>query len=249
MEQRNRSTSYDESIVTFLDVLGFSTLVEQTTAKAIEIIDRLNNVMTLVEMEVIEHHFWGRQFSARLFSDCICLSSPFSQDGLDAVTESVAMLAMMFSAFGVFLRGGIANGRHYENDRMIFREALVKAYQLESKSAVFPRVILFSDLAHSDQFETPKRCWIDDDGYSSLTTLTGVRVKRVHPPESHPWALHKKHILAGLWSTQSLPRVLEKYRWLAKYHNRKVEEVRSRNGDRELGVNESMLISDNEAAV
>jgi len=43
---------------------------------------------------------------------------------------------------GFFLRGGISTGSYFADDNMIFSKGLVNAYQLESKKAIYPRVII-----------------------------------------------------------------------------------------------------------
>ncbi len=60
--------TYANSIVAFLDVLGFSQLAAKPDAEAVEAIRRLESALSHVEMEVREHSFWGRSLSARMFS-------------------------------------------------------------------------------------------------------------------------------------------------------------------------------------
>jgi hypothetical protein len=85
-------------------------------------------------------------FDIRLFSDCICLVSESSAHGAAAMLDSVAYLSLNFATKRIPLRGGVAVGRHFHSDHMIFREALVNAYSLESHVAKWPRTVVAADV-------------------------------------------------------------------------------------------------------
>jgi hypothetical protein len=54
----------------------------------------------------------------------------------------------------LYLRGGVSIGFHYEDDNIIFSDGLIKAYYLESKKSIYPRIILDEDL-----IKRLKRLW------------------------------------------------------------------------------------------
>jgi len=105
-----------------------------------------------------------------MFSDCICSSSPFTPDNVFRFIYALEAIQMNLASNGVFIRGGIAIGKHFENERMIVSEGLIEAYLLESKQAVFPRIITSEDtflrLADALTSAGPDR-W--DDGPTSVT--------------------------------------------------------------------------------
>lgn len=43
---------------------------------------------------------------------------------------------------GIYTRGGVSYGSFYSDDNIIFSSALVKAYILESKTAIYPRIVI-----------------------------------------------------------------------------------------------------------
>lgn len=237
------SLRYEPHIVAFIDILGFSKLVEQSESQAVDAIERINRGLGQVEMEAREHRHWGLEFSYRMFSDCICLSSEFSNRGLAAVTESAGIVALMCTSLGLFMRGGIAAGRHYESEVMLFSEALVRAYRLESVDADNPRILLAPDLVDGrmSSFSVPLHVRDDEDGARYVDYLESCSRQESLPKESHPWALHRKHVIEGLRNSLE-PRVHAKYVWLADYHNKKVDEVCERDGERENGVNHMLKI-------
>lgn len=52
------------------------------------------------------------------------------------------MCASVSNSVGWLVRGGITIGDFYIDDMFVWGAALVKAYELEEKIAVYPRVIL-----------------------------------------------------------------------------------------------------------
>jgi hypothetical protein len=55
---------------------------------------------------------------------------------------------------GILLRGGISLGECYEDEDFIFGPALVNSYELEERTAVFPRIVIASDLVEASTKET-----------------------------------------------------------------------------------------------
>lgn len=58
----------------------------------------------------------------------------------------IIYLSIDLAFLGVFFRGAIARGGLYHNDNMCFGPALIGAYELESKNAIYPSVILDNKL-------------------------------------------------------------------------------------------------------
>jgi hypothetical protein len=64
-----------------------------------------------------------------LFSVLVCL-------------ETVFHLQRLLLQLGILTRGGISAGKLYHADNIVIGDALVSAYRLESKCAIFPRVVI-----------------------------------------------------------------------------------------------------------
>lgn len=87
------------------------------------------------------------------WSDGIVLSTPLASsedhnpiNGVYEILIAIGSLALMHLAAGRPIRAGIAIGGGIEVDGELFGPALVKAYQLESKVAGSPRVVLGTEL-------------------------------------------------------------------------------------------------------
>jgi hypothetical protein len=130
------TTCYDQRAVLFLDILGFSSLVEagkidllletlkglQAEAKAVERVGKLN---------------------VTVFSDCIVVSERIG-DGKGAVrvVDYARILALDLLAKGFLTRGAIVAGELHHEDGIVLGKALINAYRLESKKALYPRILV-----------------------------------------------------------------------------------------------------------
>jgi len=93
----------------------------------------------------------------QMFSDNISISLPYFNNQSDFVTNfnliSIFIRGFQFSMMskGFFIRGGLSIGSYYSDENMIFSQGLVNAYELETKKAVYPRVLV--DKIIIDKFE------------------------------------------------------------------------------------------------
>jgi hypothetical protein len=231
---------YEPKIVAFLDVLGFRTMTSLGAPAAEERIALVDRNLTNVAVEVAEHSYRGIPFTAKLFSDCISLSSLNSDVGAAVVLESVAVLSLWFAMDGLFLRGGIAVGRHFENERMIFSEGLVRAYELESTLARWPRTLVDESVEALALTHVPFLVRTDPhDGRRFVDYLEYCSNQQ--SATGHPYDSHKRHIRIALATYQANSRTLEKYEWLAAYHDAKLHELLKLENRRGV-VRESMFL-------
>lgn len=59
--------------------------------------------------------------------------------------EFLRILKTVYIAFlnkGLYVRGGMAYSKHYQNGRLTYSHALAKAYEIESKIAIYPRIMI-----------------------------------------------------------------------------------------------------------
>ncbi|MBK8585696.1 MAG: hypothetical protein IPN88_09800 [Bacteroidetes bacterium] len=148
---RNNIVDTEPRIVAFLDILGFSRIVEEYESDSqSNILNELHDTLEMaikVSIEAVTDPKTKTDLKEyleyRMFSDCICISLPFIEFGndfhiqfhsLSAIVKSY-QLAMMQKGF--FVRGGISVGSFYSDKHMIFSGGLVSAYQLEQKT-VYP---------------------------------------------------------------------------------------------------------------
>jgi len=146
-------------IVAFIDILGFSALIEEyDNDETSNIVNNLHEALELSIKTSIESMVnpkiksdLSENLDYKMFSDCISLSLPFIEYGndfnnqLNALCTVVKIYQLTMMHKGFYIRGGIAIGSYYANNHMIFSGGLVKAYKIETK-AVNPIVVISKEI-------------------------------------------------------------------------------------------------------
>ena len=132
---------YEERIVLFLDILGFTKLVEDSVRNE----ERFRKIQTSIR--VIRHTFnitqKTKDRTITQFSDSLIVSFKNTEKGEVAfLLWKTNELLQKLIVKGIVCRGGIAKGKLIHNDVFVFGPAFLEAYRLESKIAIFPRVII-----------------------------------------------------------------------------------------------------------
>lgn len=161
MELNNQEYRIKESFVAFIDVLGFSQMIlsDGGNGEKLKVIkDAIAEATKLLEQrKQASNHpyaYWYREFQVKSFSDCFCFSIPLEFDnGEKDYKQNFVSFYVWIKAFcnmllknGFLCRGGITQGWHYYDDKIIFSKALVDAYLLESTKANHPLILIHQDL-------------------------------------------------------------------------------------------------------
>lgn len=197
--------------VAFIDVLGFSALVS-SDSKSIQpmYLNKLRGLLGKVKEA-------SPDLDVRAFSDCITIAAPLTSDRVALLLESVISLQRLLVGGGVLVRGGVAFGKHFADDTLIYSEALIRAYLLERDKARFPRVLVDPDLLdwyfHNEE-TTPEG--VDMVKASLLTD----RDNQVFLNYLQPSVLEEHLTIIKTYKVDNAtPSVLEKVQWLGQYHN------------------------------
>jgi hypothetical protein len=140
--------------VCFIDILGFSDLINEyekniTSTILQDIQESFAQAKTyLFANKGNKPDEVTRNLSYQTFSDNICISIPYFDNETDYISNFnliatyVRGLQLALMEKGFFTRGGISTGSYYSDNNIIFSKGLVNAYFLESKKAIYPRVII-----------------------------------------------------------------------------------------------------------
>lgn len=141
---------YEDRIVCFIDILGFRNKVKNTIDKSgIEQEDQIKkiNSVFMVARDILDMDSPSPKFLESKvitqFSDSIVIS--FKVDEKTAVISTLSEIQHLIANFisrGFLVRGGIALGKLIHSEKVVFGPALIKAYDTESKAAMYPRIIL-----------------------------------------------------------------------------------------------------------
>ncbi|UAY53202.1 hypothetical protein [Ferruginibacter albus] len=129
-----------ENFVAYLDVLGFSELVNSKNSAA-----DLDSYFSKItdELEDIRQTDPSNKIQSLLISDSIILIAPKGLDGLKLLINTVRRIQSALVWRKIILRGGISFGEVFydETHNIIVGKGYIKAYKLETL-ATYPRVII-----------------------------------------------------------------------------------------------------------
>lgn len=233
---KNGKPMHKLSYCAFMDVLGFSTRVRASYEEGNEdsLLESFHEILgesiTKLKRDADDSMLYFKSFT-----DNLILAYPrFSEDMesefgfiLWAMNEYQFQMALR----GFFIRGGLAVDQLFMDENSVYGAALLTAYDLESKVAVNPIVVLCdSTMALVDHHITYYSGEIAPqlrdvlkgaDGRYFLNYLTEsivegdegdlLDVKRLRQ--------HKEQIEIALLANAKVPNVLSKFTWLASYHN------------------------------
>jgi hypothetical protein len=223
-----------DSIVLFIDSLGSTDAAVGNGAER-----RLIQLSAAVR-RAHEVALWGSEvdrpagFEVASFTDNLVVGFPIRPgDDIESVYSQALTTASMYQLAlaleGVFVRGGLARGGLWMDDLMVYGPGLISAYRLEVDHAVYPRIILHDDVAelastHVHQYyggdfsRSPqgKSLLFGWDNRCLVNYLSAFEVMGSVEENAH---LHKLAVQAQLVETRGIPRVHEKFVWLANYHN------------------------------
>lgn len=237
---------YRRAVITFVDILGFKHLINKGTFE--EIAKKLHTVRRLSDVDDLQD---GESFEPKViqFSDSIVRIRP-----LDSGSNRESRYGLMFWEMldlvhmqgelinhGICVRGGVSIGDVHFDDQTLFGPGFVRAYELESVYANFPRIVLDPDLIQqlrkdkrlASEHHTPadefayisKNIRRENDGIYFIDYLRAFQTE-IDEPDNIPVFLrnHKKIIVSNAGGAAQLNPVSAKYLWLASYHNSVIRE-------------------------
>ncbi len=165
-ESSNTDKEYNDNyLVAFLDILGFKSMIdahirEEDTSMLDNIDYALKRAKSVTDERMQQAYDSNYDFGMVLkqFSDCLSISfkdpqkfSKVNKNEINAqlffAMESIRDIQIEMLKSKVYIRGGLSLGRyHKENNERIFSEGLINSYILESKKAMYPRIILHDNV-------------------------------------------------------------------------------------------------------
>lgn len=236
--------AYRPAVITFIDILGFSDLVakSENPQRIRDILRRLASFAA----NTGDLEYETDETAAVVFSDSIIrvrfLDGRYRSGALFQEVLKLLHVQGEMLTDDVLLRGGLTVGMIHVEGQLAFGPGFIRAYQLESEFANYPRIVIgpevFKALRESDQLVAAHHDLADeihyqrrmlkrgDDGLWFIDYLHGIKGE-MDDPEEHP-ALVEQHRALIISSANAAPansRVLQKYLWLAGYLNDVAERL------------------------
>ncbi len=240
---------YREAVITFIDILGFKELIASdnydNVEKKLKVVHRLSGVNEQNEND-------GEGFESRViqFSDSIIRIRP-----LDSTANKKFRYGLMFHEMldlvhlqgelinnDVCIRGGVSIGLVHFDNETLFGPGFIRAYEMESAYANYPRIALDPNLIEqlqkdqrlasghnllADEFDhIQKNIRKGSDGIYFINYLRSF-LGEIDDAENVPAFLahHKEIILRNASAFQGLNPVSAKYLWMATYHNEVIADL------------------------
>jgi hypothetical protein len=250
-------TAYQQRLVAFIDILGFRQLVRDSNSddgKVLLLQDVLKYLKTwegsekwgvrLIEIEEdaqkkgLEIFKISGNTACTCFSDSIVVSVLSDDTNINETTSTlIANLSLIGSTLlkaGILWRGGITFGNLiHSNDGIIIGQALIDAYELQSHSAKYPRILLSDILLSKLNYPLtakrnryPYHQYVDRfaDGCVGFHQMVVYQVLQSAPSYNSKLKddleVIRKKIITGLdYSFENID-VFQKYKWLAEQYNK-----------------------------
>jgi hypothetical protein len=166
---------YTNRLIAFIDILGFSQMVA-TSELSTDSVNRIYKTLTQMDKYTgsflenaildVETKIVDPQFT--VFSDSIVVSCSDIETNYELFFNYLATLSYTMIESGILIRGGVTLGPVIHEKRLLFGSGMINAYKLESKLAIYPRIIIDDKLVET-VLNMPDRWWNRD----------GVKVKGV----------------------------------------------------------------------
>jgi hypothetical protein len=218
-DAKEEANFYTERYVAFVDVLGFSALIERSKTEP-EIAEDFISLLGLFQ----DPEYRQGNFQITSFSDSILASIPANHDDAFSIFVTwLAIASLSMAAMGYPVRGAVARGLTYHNEGVVFGPAVVRAYQLETRTAIYPRII-FDPRIDNDSPVISNRGALLKDDRDGILFVHYLAPKIIEQSVALAGFVNSAELAAAivkvLSATVDQPDVLIKHRWLRNYVER-----------------------------
>lgn len=234
----NGDLLFRRSFCAYIDILGFS---EKIIKNDLSFFNSYLNTLK-EELKHIEymHDLSGKEgmksFELKIFTDNFVFGHPwfdrYGESELGNIFEVLSHIQYTFIKSKIFVRGAISVSDLYMDENIVLGPALIESYNLESKKAIYPRIILSDDVVkivkehinyYADREFSPqnKEYLVDIDGIHFINYLFILFYDIEYPTDYifKEITEHKNVVEECLVLHIDDYKLFEKYSWVAKYHN------------------------------
>jgi hypothetical protein len=228
--------AYEERYCAFVDILGFTDLIGDIKAGKVQF-DAIRNLLQQIHSprnsQVVG--VGDTDFQAQSISDAITLSTRLTISGLSVLVDTIERLSLDALHEGYLTRGALCRGLLYHDKQMVFGEALISAYKLETRVAKYPRIMLTKQVFDDAMASNLKHYFVDhirqaEDGpyfvhvFRYLQDQLEILKKQsedLFQPDSPAfrYMMIRETIQHKFNNSVDNPAHFEKLQWLAHYWN------------------------------
>jgi hypothetical protein len=202
-DEHRTAPAYEEQFTAFIDFLGFSEVsTEADDTRRLNILSLLLSLSALrsefaIQSAPIESGGTSHRIIPAIstFSDHIVISYPLARISRDVGPNESAVAFFILSGFnrllksiaaaalrlGFLIRGGASIGMLYHSRGVVFGEAMIEAFEIESRVAVYPRVVLSPRITSRQAWAAQHEVIVGHDGLHHLDYLTTLILSAAQP--------------------------------------------------------------------
>lgn len=233
---------YQRRVIAFIDILGFKSHINKTVIDD-EYKERLFKALRFIldfqkdnEEGILELKSMGKEVT--VFSDSIVISYPLTiPSAIFMIMIDIIHIQLELAFKELVFRGSITIGDVHHDSNLIFGPGLVKAYELESKCAIYPRIILEEEtiIEGVENRVNPnikeELGYIfglikeDEDGFYYIDFLK--QRQELDEDEYYILCLKTlKKVIKYELDNCTDPSIIQKYKWLKNYYNKVVNDMK-----------------------
>lgn len=219
-----------KSIVAFVDLLGTSQAIKNDEHD-INLYSMNYILQTAFDM-CADDHICKAKVNVKAFSDNIVFSMELPEDAEEIerrarvhnIIEICAYFQIAAFGRGISIRGGITAGDFFCNDIFVWGKGLLRAYNLENKVAIYPRIVIDANvlplLPECDDAGHKHHVLTDFDGITFLDYLSFFTM----PTRNEYIKRSLKDIEIIVRTLGDDERAIQKIRWIENYLKKGLSE-------------------------
>ncbi|MGL6495476.1 hypothetical protein ACSZNT_11135 [Aeromonas veronii] len=217
----------EEYYCAFLDILGYKSKSDEFFNGSFNLHGRferaLSSSMGMLEAVTKMGFINTNELGVNFFSDSIVVTHPKKINEAEALFNVLffcKVLAASLSFEGLFVRGGISQGKHIEKNNLnhkfsfLSSKALERAYMLESQKAITPRILIDEDVVQDAKDHTLSL--IAKDGSEYMLHFAPQLINSQGNNQQD--VMHEMEDIYDIYKNASSQRIKEKYQWLLCYY-------------------------------
>jgi hypothetical protein len=236
--------TYEQTLVTYLDILGFSDLIDQSDKNPEKIAEIINILFSMQNEASMGARYSSHSTKAQSFSDLVIRATHLNESSEVSVQIGVECLVLsgiqckLLINDSTLIRGGVSLEKFYMDQGFVFGPGLVRSHHLAERLAIFPRIVIDPRIIALQRLnEKPNELplhgtYIErgDDGqyfldYLAIGHAFQINLFPKYTDKGTVLAKHKQRVEEKLIELKKGERERQKALWLAIYHNAVVRRL------------------------
>ncbi|MDR4498416.1 MAG: hypothetical protein MRK02_10920 [Candidatus Scalindua sp.] len=227
----HQKNKYKEKIIAFIDILGFESLIKRLPEdqQLFQNLDYALNRIKHIEKQTKNKELITSNLEVSVFSDCIAISA--EKDKIRSLIWTSGWLQAELLYVGILARGGISIGPVIHENGILYGQGIISAYRLESKTAVYPRIVVsdqiiknyYKEISLYLEKDFDSMFYIDCFKFDAVAGGASELAADGYDPRAVYFHEVRRHIEKSL-SDITEENHLSKYKWLINRFNSAVNE-------------------------